>query len=884
LPTLSGQQFTGQVLDFALQGQELQVRTREGLWRWHCAADKVAWPIQFDSRGHLASAERTYPCADPSGLWQLARGEGGKGFRLQRRNPDGTFTPCRWQEAGFTEDALQGIAGASGGRVVAATPSGLIEYDLIEQGGKPFLRFFRQTSGAAGEAVQLTRQGADVYAWSPSGPMRRYRRTGLPWPEVASPWPLAVQAHGVHWREMTDRAVLDRADFDEKAGRFQADVCLRLVQNTQGQVWLQTPVGWRLTSFAADGCRLSEPVSGPPMEASSETTWTITPYRTCRRTTRADGTDEVTFGFGPRDHPVTSTDPFGAHGRWPEEEAWTVLPHGGEVWIGTAGGVLHRTAQGQEKLKLPGRHILALWFDGKDLYCRTPEGDCVCGGSGWSRSDHEHPDAAPPTRTLSLPLGPNLTVTATERTTGSTVHTELADYEPAQHRFRHDIIQQLLAEPNSVLAVTPAGIQRLGFGPKGIEKHRMDLAGAGMKALRRGPGGVLCATAEDGTDWRCPKEDHWEPLTFEDEGNPFTHPLRNSLTRALTLERSFRLEGDRHQLLTAAGPVTLLQGKWATDFVTGTGRWGPQLWQGTPAGAGQINGTGPLQAILPWPADSGTKETPALAVDEGRLLCRLPTGPQEYDPGKLEWHPVSTRVFDVPEVIFDGRGWRFGKTTGPPRLGLLLNGYSSRFDWQGPDSNPSRWTAVQLAEVTFPHARLNGQGQFSFASVHAVTGRPGELWLAHGSGVACYREGGPVRTDAEPAEYLHAWHWRGEGKARLAVDVEGHVCLAWPGHKNNAAHFVYHEALGHFVPVESFFDESARAGTLNPFRLPLHYQGRTRDDLISVEAGPDQRTLVIVRRSTGRVVVNAPHPILDLREENGTVWILSPKGLWIVPP
>jgi ligand-binding sensor domain-containing protein len=845
-----GKHFDGKVLDFAVDGRELKVRTDEGTWIFKCKKGVNTSPELFlpGERRELSPAKLSYPRMDQTGLWQIKRSDN-TDFSLWRKNKSGTFQACHFREGRMAGDDIS-IA-AVGNTLLVSTPVGLAEYKARKN-----LRLSRLTPLPQYTPGILARQANTIYYWSPDGPVYRY--TGVsqkPWAEAPSTWPRIAEAHGVRWRNTPQGDEFVQPDFNLDTRCFLADLCVRLAKDEKDSFWLQTKAGWRQGGIDGEYIHLTEPRSNPPQEASPTKQWAATSTWDCQRNSMQEGTDSVTFIFSSSGHRAIVVEPFGTRGRWPDEDVHAVLPDGDVSWIGTAYGLRQRDSKGQEIITLAGRQVSAISRRGNSLFCRTDGGDYVLDGQIWKRVTEAPQDTFPATRTLHLPLGKDVVITATERTSDAHTTTELASFDAQQRRFYHDVIQEMEWEADGFWALTPAGIQRFWVAQNQISKHRADLVGQRLIALRRGMDRILYAT--DGQlAWRYQDDADWQQVTNKDYSNPFTVPPRGALSKVVHWERRFAPGGDSYQLWTDRALLTFVEGKLASDYISGATGFGLQRWQATPAGiiTDHVRGKANTKKVLiPWPESlSGTATLP-IAVDKEQLVCRLPDGAYGYDADHQRWHPVNTTVFDVPEAQFDGHRWSVQYAA--------AEGSRIRF-------RPSEGDEWQI--------KLNNWGQFPFDSVHSVTNRSGELWISHGTGVAVYPMDSPQSEPFSPVRYLHAPQcWPGlnqEWKAKLSADSEGRIWLALLG--SPVEYRVYDEGGYSRPPLE-------HEKELIPFLRSPQWSGNVNGVFVTVGATPSRDAVEIV---------GAPEPLplqetaLYITRIGPTVWVLTTHGLKALSP
>jgi hypothetical protein len=126
------------------------------------------------------------------------------------------------------------------------------------------------------------------------------------------------------------------------------------------------------------------------------------------RLSENDSGDSVSFVFTPTN--VAMEDPFGARGRWPDEDAQSTLVDGADVWFGTAYGL--RRVDSKE-IHLPGKRISALERKNDRLYARAEDGDYVRRDQGWELASSAPADLFASSRPLALKIGAGVTITAT---------------------------------------------------------------------------------------------------------------------------------------------------------------------------------------------------------------------------------------------------------------------------------------------------------------------------------------------------------------------------------------------------------------------------------------------------------------------------------------
>lgn len=845
-----GKHFKGEVQDFAVNGAELRVRSKGGVWTFVCDGGKVSRPKAFRSgeQSPLEAPVPREPSTDESGVWQLKPAE--KGYLLARKDANGNYIPCHPVKGGLAEDHFQDIAAADGDTLVAVTSAGVAEYKATES--LKFVRFVPDLQGT------LARHEGAVYCVGADGIVRRYTTPpAATWPVSASPWPRAQQSAGVRWRTTPGAVELDDDVYDVDKGQFRSDVCLRTIKDRKGVIWFQTRAGWRECQFTDKGATLAEPVAGPPEPAPAESRFQAARRWKCLRVEGENVPDEITFTCSEEGHPPTNN-PFGVRGRWPDEDVRAVFPIETGVLFGTGLGLIVREKSGRETLELAGHLVTRIDRAGGRLLCRTSDGDYEHRDAQWRRVEQAPPGAFSDERTLRLPLGEGVAVEAVERAGADGPATELRLYDGQERRFRHDIVRSMSGDGGDLWLLTADGLQRLWFGGSKLQRQRAELPGRHPSAIRRGTAGVLYARVEKAT-FRA-VEGGWQDVPPGDRLNPFEFPLEEAVTELIYWQRCFDPAGDQFQLRTRLGVLSFHEGKLDLDFALAAAGTGETRLQATPAGLRLLRSTSTAEALLPWPEPRDDRRAPEVRLVEGRAACR-PGGGKAFlfDDTGQRWEEGSAVSFRKPVVQFDGLRWNVLTTedAGAPALSAV-----------DPVEGKLSGTAV----------RLNRYGQFPFDAVHHVTSRSGKLWVAHDMGVSVY-------SSQEPPRGSLRW-LRGpstDGKARLLLKLaeDGRVWLAAADLGGGATRFYGHSGSLEDPSGLAVVPEGVAA---NPFLRPLEWSGEWGGKQLTLRGTEDPARLEIQRKGEEARPLAVGERVLDIHLTSSALWLLTEHRLIRVKP
>lgn len=863
-----GKYFRDEVIDYSVDGGSLWVTTDEGTWLFSYDGFEVT-PQRYlpNEQRKLKHASVQYPRRHESGRWEI-RSES-SGFSFWRNNKDGTSLVCHFGNSGLVEDDLQSFA-VIGKTVLTSTSIGLAEYKVRNP-----LELIRFTPIVLDPSARLTKDNVMVYCWSPLGTDYCYKPNNLtPWIKSESPWPRFDGKWGIRWQDTPQADEFVQPEFDPVSGRFLADISLHLLKDRNSQPWLQTRGGWR--KINEKNFVLDEPLMNPPKEAPSIIQWAASNTWECRRNATKEGTDLLTFIFM---HQIYNDEPFGTLGRWPDEDIKRILPSGNEVWIGTAYGLRRRDEGGKETIYLVGIPVSDLSRQGKSLYCRTDRGDYLLSGQEWIKVSSVPPGTFTETRHLNLRLGEGVVFSATERTTGNHLTTELLDFDKGQRRFQCDMIQNIIGEADGFWALTKGGIQRLWIKESLITQHRGFLADIGVDAIRRGQDQLLYALTRGGNIWCYSRDGHWQTINPVNKTTPFTTPVKGKFASAINWQRRYAKDGDYFQLWAKNEQLDFLKGKLTTDYITKVAGTGKQRWQATSSGIvqSQINNQKIyVQQIIPWPGDlqqfaisldngrivfqspNNMRTFLDLSFDQKQIVCNLPNSSYGYDAKNERWQRIVSRAFYKIEAQFDGYRWRV-----------------QHID----NAHP---IISYHPQQEFKHVTLNTQGQFPFDSFSAFASRSKELWLAHGAGISVYKCNMSENRSFQASQF-RPWVWPNEPcTCKLAADLKGRMWMTLTLLNPNSW-WVF------LAPPDSncySLRLATEAEIKNiPFQLlPIPYwAGRIRGDTLTVRALKNLKTLIIEKNELF-YKDTLDYAIQNIKQIEDEIWILTERGLHCLQP
>lgn len=528
----------------------------------------------------------------------------------------------------------------------------------------------------------------------------------------------SLLSHGegtTRWISTRKADEFDGAVFDEAQGRFISDISLGVERDSRGDLRVQTRGGWRAAELEGDTVKLvrtGAPTGSPEVHQE----WSMNPRWKVATTEREDGSQAVSFVFLPAARQL-GNDPFGSRGRLPDEDAVSIGSSGAAVWIGTRYGL---RAVGSEEIQLPGMLVEAQRTANGVLYSRTADGIYSLGPKGWIHQ--RSPDGLfERSRSITLQVGPGLTVSATEAS-GGTIRSTLGDFDQNRGRFLMDIIGEFEAFQDRVFLATAAGLETISLNEHGgLSNQSMTLPNVPIASLRRANDDSLFAMADGGRIWQFVDNSRWVEVASHD--SPFESPQVGAISDVVKWRRTYSRPADRWQLISNLGEIRLVRGKLASDYVESVAE-GDDEAEVTAAGVLLKN---TLLPRLPEPARYG--------VEHGTIVGRTRSSGLRLEGSS--WRPAPG-VMRSQSAVFGGMHWQVS----------MVDSMEPTIDVRPAQSQGA--------------PPLDDRGQFPFDDIQAVATQRGEALLAHENGITVYNTADwrPVREipiSALPAPGPDIW-------------------------------------------------------------------------------------------------------------------------------
>jgi len=256
--------FKEQVLDFAIKGHYLEVRTNDGVWLFKCKGDKIIPKRRrTDGQHRLPFSVLEYPRTDKTKTWQI-QGSDSKGFSLWHKNKNEEFMSCYFPENEGSQYEMCMVSNKNA--LLISTPLGIAEYEPKQKSQLANLTPLRQ-----GISAVMEKLANKVYICSSDGSIYHINLDTNSWNKVQSPCPNIVASYGIRWQKTMQGDEFLQNDFDPIAKCFLADSCIRLMKDNKDRFWFLTKAGWRLLVTDGDNIILTRPTSKRPQEANPVT-------------------------------------------------------------------------------------------------------------------------------------------------------------------------------------------------------------------------------------------------------------------------------------------------------------------------------------------------------------------------------------------------------------------------------------------------------------------------------------------------------------------------------------------------------------------------------------------------------------------------------------
>ena len=715
--------FQQNVLDFSIGPRNLEIITEKGVFLFSLGDDGFsivpekffpgATSFQTVAKSDIAQAER-----HRNGPWELRRKQDG-GYRLFRTSASGKNRERHFFNGTYIRTKEFFDAFVADGRIFATTPLGVAVFPFPDCERLESLLPYPDD-----QAAELTQFQDVLYSEGPEGKWRRLENSGQEprWTETILPRAVPCAAYGISWNRTTSGDDFPPSVFCEGSKRFCRDVASDLETGADRGLWVRTLAGWRAVVSGDSGLSLGAPSLTEPEIAPRARNWKIDRFWSCVRQSTgncADSADIVTLRFETGNFRCDRRDPFVERGRWPDQDARTVLPVRDGAWIGTGFGLRRVSTGGDWEMQLPGCRIDALLRKGPDLLCLTDKGvfsrNASEKQSAWKETGSTDTALFFQDRIMRLDLGKNVSIRATEQSSGRLPKTILDNFDLSQGRFFHDAIRQIAGKKDGFWALTTAGLQYRRCKNGKMTGFAAFAPDESIKGLGEDKKGQLYAYAGCKNVWRLRKDGSWEKLADTDRSDPFRSPETIDLSSLIRLQRALHPDGsEEFDLFADQVPLSFMEGKLSCDYVTGTAG---KKYQATRAGL-RISGSGRKEEktarLVAWPRSTPDEGPSEIFLEDGAAACRLEDGgtfglSEETHAWETILHPEPRN----PVARYDGELWNFELDCGQlPRVV-----YRTR-------------TPVTML------SKLNDLGQFPFDAVQRVEQREGRLFILHQAGVS----------------------------------------------------------------------------------------------------------------------------------------------------